>query len=71
MKEHQQSHKPRLLAFEVTRRCRFNCRHCRADADRAADRDELSTEQWKKILDSVAAYEKCVIILTGDRKSVV
>ena len=65
MKNHLQSHKPRLLAFEVTRRCRFNCRHCRADADRAADRDELSTEQWKKIIDSVAAYERCVIILTG------
>jgi radical SAM protein with 4Fe4S-binding SPASM domain len=58
-------HKPRLIAFELTRRCRFNCQHCRADAERAAPRDELSTEQWKRILDSVAAYEKCVIIMTG------
>ena len=63
--EHEQDHKPRLIAFEVTRRCRFNCRHCRADADRAATCDELSTEQCKRIIDSVAAYEKCVIILTG------
>jgi radical SAM protein with 4Fe4S-binding SPASM domain len=60
-----QNHKPRLLALEVTRRCRFNCRHCRADAGRAARADELSTEQWKSILDGIAAYEKCVIILTG------
>jgi radical SAM protein with 4Fe4S-binding SPASM domain len=60
-----QNNKPRLLALEVTRRCRFNCRHCRADADRTARADELSTEQWTRILDSVAAYEKCVIILTG------
>jgi len=63
--ESEQSNKPRLLALEVTRRCRFNCRHCRADADRSARADELSTDQWKRILDGIAAYEKCVIILTG------
>ncbi|HNY80140.1 MAG: radical SAM protein [Sedimentisphaerales bacterium] len=61
----EQNNKPRLLAFEVTRRCRFNCRHCRADADSAVRRDELSTQQWKRILDAVAAYEKCVVIMTG------
>ena len=27
--------------------------------------DELNTDQWKRILDAIAAYEKCVIILTG------
>lgn len=65
MKEDRQNHKPRLLALELTRRCRFNCRHCRADAERNAPKDELTTEQWKKILTSVAAYEKCVVIMTG------
>jgi len=65
MKEDRQNHKPRLLALELTRRCRFNCRHCRADAERTAPQDELTTEQWKKILTSVAAYEKCVVIMTG------
>ncbi|MBN2559838.1 MAG: radical SAM protein [Phycisphaerae bacterium] len=54
-----------MIAFEVTRRCRYNCRHCRADADRTARDDELTTEQWKKILDAVASYERCVVILTG------
>lgn len=63
--KHGQDNKPRLIAFEVTRRCRFNCRHCRADADRAVRRDELTTEQWKRIMDSVADYEKCVVIVTG------
>ena len=61
----EQNNKPRLLAFEVTRRCRFNCRHCRADADGAVRSDELSTQQWKRILDAVAAYVKCVVIMTG------
>jgi len=60
-----QDYKPRLLALELTRRCRFNCRHCRADADRAGCADELNTDQWTRILDAIAAYEKCVIILTG------
>ena len=63
--KHGQEHKPRLIAFEVTRRCRFNCRQCRANADRAATHDELNTDQCKRIIDAVADYEKCVIILTG------
>jgi len=61
---HKEIVKPRLIAFEVTRRCRYSCRHCRAAA--AADLDEqLSTAQCKKILRSVARFCKCVIILTG------
>jgi radical SAM protein with 4Fe4S-binding SPASM domain len=58
--------KPHLIAFEVTRRCRFNCRHCRAEAVPAkAEAEELTTEQCKRILASVADFGKCVIILTG------
>ena len=57
--------KPRLVAFEVTRRCRFNCRHCRANADCAGEEKELTDEQCRKILASIAEFNKCVIILTG------
>ena len=56
--------KPRLIAFEVTRRCRFNCRHCRAEAG-ACGEEELTTSECKKILKSIAKYHKCVLILTG------
>jgi len=56
---------PRLIAFEVTRRCKFNCRHCRADAVRGSRAEELTTEQCKKILTSLAEFCKPVIILTG------
>jgi radical SAM protein with 4Fe4S-binding SPASM domain len=56
--------KPRLIAFEVTHRCRFNCLHCRANAG-DGDKEELTTQQCKKILMSVAKFSKCVIILTG------
>jgi radical SAM protein with 4Fe4S-binding SPASM domain len=54
-----------LIALEVTRKCRFNCRHCRADAGTEHHGTELSGEQWKRIMASVAEFEKCMIILTG------
>lgn len=61
-----ESIKPRLIAFEVTRRCRYQCRHCRANAGQASDEEELTGEQCKKILTGVARYsKKCMIILTG------
>ena len=60
-----QEHKPRLIAFEVTRRCRYACKHCRANACPEAGDEELSTPQCKKILSAVADFAKCTIILTG------
>ena len=56
--------KPQLLALEVTRRCKFNCRHCRANASTSCA-DDLTTDQWKKIISSIADFQKCVIIMTG------
>ncbi len=63
--ENRKSHKPRLIAFEVTRRCRFNCRHCRANAGIGGNEKELTAEQCKRILASVAEFSKPLIILTG------
>ena len=63
--ENRKSHKPRLIAFEVTRRCRFNCRHCRANAGVGGNEKELTAEQCKRILASVAEFSKPLIILTG------
>ncbi len=56
--------KPRIVAFEVTRRCKMNCLHCRASAD-ADFQNDLSTDQCKKIIKSIADYNRCVLILTG------
>jgi len=56
--------KPRLVAFEVTRRCRFHCRHCRAEACAVAEQ-ELSTQQCQRVLASIADFHKAVVILTG------
>ncbi len=56
--------KPRVVAFEVTRRCQMNCVHCRASAD-ADFKDELDTPKCKKIIKSIADYNRCVLIFTG------
>lgn len=57
--------KPRLIAFEVTRRCQFACRHCRAHAGFTENEAELTTSQCKRILNSIAEFDKCMIIMTG------
>ena len=56
--------KPRMIALEVTGQCQFNCRHCRAQAP-SPEAQDLDTQTWKKILVSVANYNKCVVIYTG------
>ena len=57
--------KPDIIAFEVTRRCRYHCKHCRAAAGGDEHKEELSTSQCRKTLASVAGFSRCMIILTG------
>lgn len=57
--------KPRVVAFEVTRKCRFNCIHCRAAASEESTKEYLTKEQCKQIFFSLAEYNKCLVILTG------
>jgi radical SAM protein with 4Fe4S-binding SPASM domain len=56
--------KPRIIAFEVTRRCRYSCRHCRANAS-ATIEEELTTSECKKIIKAIAKYSKVILIFTG------
>jgi heme b synthase len=56
---------PRLVAWEVTRRCPLRCRHCRASAADVGYAGELSTEECFRLLDSIAGFAKPIIILTG------
>ncbi len=56
--------KPRIVAFELTRRCPLNCLHCRASAQSRRE-DILSTDNCRNILKALADYNKAVIILTG------
>lgn len=55
---------PRLVAWEVTKRCNLACAHCRASSsDEAAD--ELTTKEGLKLLKNIALLGAPVVILTG------
>lgn len=55
---------PRIIFFELTRKCNLKCKHCRAEAGDQY-KDELSTNQIKSIIDKIADYSSPLIILTG------
>ncbi len=67
MHEHASTNRftPRLIAWEITRSCNLKCRHCRAAAQSGPYAGELDTEECKRVLDSVAARFKPIMIFTG------
>ena len=56
---------PRLIAWELTRRCNLRCRHCRAAACDAPYEGELTIEEILRTIDGIAARYKPILILTG------
>lgn len=54
-----------MVAWEITRRCPLACRHCRAGAQDRAYAGELSTDEALRVLDSLAAFGRPMIIWTG------
>ena len=56
---------PRLIAWEVTRRCNLKCEHCRAAAEDKVYPDELNTAECFKLLDNIAGLARPIMILTG------
>lgn len=56
---------PRVLAWEVTRRCPLKCRHCRAAAANIPYADELTTDECRRVIDSLVGGGTSLIIWTG------
>ena len=56
---------PKLVAWEVTRRCNLHCRHCRAGAVDEAYDGELSLDEAKTLVDDITSIAKPILILTG------
>ncbi len=52
----------RLLFWESTGRCNLACKHCRR---LDTDADELTTDEMRTVLDSVAAMGRTVIVFSG------
>jgi len=49
---------PRLIAWEVTRSCPLNCKHCRASARQGDYSGELTLAECRALLDNVASFSR-------------
>ncbi len=56
---------PRLVAWEVTRKCNLNCIHCRAGSEQGPYPGELDRVKCLEILDQISHVGKPIVILTG------
>jgi heme b synthase len=56
---------PRLIAWEVTKKCFLNCKHCRACAEYEDYEGEFTSEECFKLIQNIAQFAKPIIILTG------
>jgi len=56
---------PRVIAWELTRRCLLACGHCRAAAGLQDAGGDLSTGECLRLLDNIASFAQPILILTG------
>jgi len=59
------SESPFLVIWEVTQACRLACIHCRASAQPCRHPLELSTDEGKKLLESVSLFGNPLMVVTG------
>lgn len=57
--------RPFIAIWEVTQACDLECKHCRACAQPARDRDELTTEEGFALLRRLAEAKVPLVVLTG------
>ncbi len=58
-------HTPRLIFWELTKRCNLQCRHCRAEAEDYAFENELSFEEITEAIETIAGNYSPILVLTG------
>ncbi len=56
---------PKVIAWEMTRRCMLACKHCRGSARDECYENEFTTEECKKTIDSIANFCSPILIMTG------
>lgn len=56
---------PRLVYWEVTKRCNLQCAHCRAVPQACASEDELSLAEGLRLIDAIALVGQPILVLTG------
>lgn len=57
--------KPRLIFWELTKRCNLECKHCRAEASDVDYSGELSFDNIKSVIDDIVEVSKPILVLTG------
>jgi radical SAM protein len=64
---HDAAERPFIVIWEVTRACQLACTHCRADAIRARNPFELTTDEGRRLLDDLASFgsPRPLVVLTG------
>ena len=56
---------PRLIFWELTKRCNLNCIHCRAEADDHEFTGEMPLSDIKTVTDDIISFSNPIMILTG------
>ena len=54
-----------VIAWEITRRCMMDCRHCRAGEKPATSEHELSTQECFHLIDDMVSFSSPVVMITG------
>ncbi len=54
-----------VLAWEITRRCMMDCKHCRAGEKPATSDHELSTRECLHLIDDMGSFASPVVMITG------
>lgn len=57
---------PRNVYWETTIACQLACQHCRAEAIAERDPQELTTEEGKRLIDSVKRLGSLLVLTGGD-----
>ena len=62
---HYSGDKKPVIVWNITRRCNLSCMHCYSDSH---DRDypgELTTDEWRRLLDDLASFGAPTVIFSG------
>ena len=56
---------PRLIFWELTKKCNLKCAHCRAEAEDYSFAGELGLAEIKTIIDNISSDYSPILVLTG------
>lgn len=54
-----------VVVWNITKRCNLNCIHCYSDSHNTQYRDELSTDQAKKVIEQLVEFKVPAVLFSG------